>query len=73
VRTIPELADELDLPSLPHLIRLFLYDQIHTDDNHSSANVPLCDCLSFTGHIKIFHSASAMFIAPSDPSGITGM
>ncbi|KAG1869708.1 hypothetical protein C8R48DRAFT_771097 [Suillus tomentosus] len=72
-RTIPELADELDLPSLPRLIRLFLYDQIHADDNHSSADVPLRDCPSFTGHIKIFHSASATFVAPSDPSGITGM
>ncbi|KAG1764199.1 hypothetical protein EDD22DRAFT_979086 [Suillus occidentalis] len=72
-RTIPKLADELDLPSLPRLIRLFLYDQIHADNNHSSADVPLHDCPSFTGHIKIFHSASATFIAPSDPSRITGM
>ncbi|KAG1903544.1 uncharacterized protein F5891DRAFT_977660 [Suillus fuscotomentosus] len=46
---------------------------IHADDNHSSTDVPLRDCPSFTGHIKIFHSASATFIAPSDPSGITGM
>ncbi|KAG2052446.1 hypothetical protein BDR06DRAFT_983134 [Suillus hirtellus] len=71
--TIPELADELDLPSLPCLICLFLYDQIHANDNHSSANVPLHDCPSFTGHIKIFHSTSTKFIAPSNPSRITGM
>ncbi|KAG2133730.1 hypothetical protein DEU56DRAFT_757071 [Suillus clintonianus] len=72
-RTVTDLADKLDIPSFPTLIRLFLYDQIHTDDHHSSADVPLRDCPSYTGPIKIFHSAAATFIAPSDPSGITGM
>ncbi|KAG2149121.1 uncharacterized protein EDB93DRAFT_1240432 [Suillus bovinus] len=66
-------AHELDIPSFPTLIRLFLYDQIHVDNHHSSADVPLRDCPSYTGPIKIFHSAAATFIAPSDPSGITGM
>ncbi|KAG2132524.1 uncharacterized protein EDB93DRAFT_1309634 [Suillus bovinus] len=64
---------ELDIPSFPTLIRLFLYDQIHADNHHSSADVPLRDCPSYTGPIKIFHSAAATFIAPSDPSGIPGM
>ncbi|KAG1840400.1 hypothetical protein C8R48DRAFT_751327 [Suillus tomentosus] len=64
---------ELDIPSFPTLIRLFLYDQIHADNHHSSADVPLRNCPSYTGPIKIFHSAAATFIAPSDPSGITGM
>ncbi|KAG1834931.1 hypothetical protein DFJ58DRAFT_868489 [Suillus subalutaceus] len=72
-RTVADLADELDIPSFPTLIRLFLYDQIHADNHHSSADVPLRDCPSYTGPIKIFHSAAATFIAPSDPSGITGM
>ncbi|KAG2150701.1 uncharacterized protein EDB93DRAFT_1327959 [Suillus bovinus] len=64
---------ELDIPLFQTLIRLFLYDQIHADNHHSSADVPLRDCPSYTGPIKIFHSAAATFIAPSDPSGITGM
>ncbi|KAG1792906.1 uncharacterized protein HD556DRAFT_1432393 [Suillus plorans] len=64
---------ELDISLFPTLIRLFLYDQIHADDHHSSADVPLCDCPSYMGPIKIFHSAAATFVAPSDPSGITGM
>ncbi|KAG1903865.1 uncharacterized protein F5891DRAFT_1126823 [Suillus fuscotomentosus] len=64
---------ELKVPSLPTLIRLFLYDQIHTDDHHSSVDVPLCDCPSYMGAIKVFNSAAVTFIAPSDPSGITGM
>ncbi|KAG1749058.1 uncharacterized protein EDB91DRAFT_1079154 [Suillus paluster] len=70
-RTVADLTDELDIPSFPTFIHLFLYDQIHTDNHHSSANVPLRDCPSYTGPIKIFHSAAATFIAPSDPSGIT--
>lgn len=61
------------MPSLPTLIRLFLYDQIHANDHHSSADVPLRDCPSYMGAIKVFNSAAATFIAPSDPSGITGM
>ncbi|KAG2142815.1 uncharacterized protein EDB93DRAFT_1292179 [Suillus bovinus] len=64
---------ELDIPSFPTLIRLFLYDQIHADNHHSSADVPLRNCPSYMGPIKIFHSAAATFITPSDPSGITGM
>ncbi|KIK32535.1 hypothetical protein CY34DRAFT_18979 [Suillus luteus UH-Slu-Lm8-n1] len=67
------LADELKVPSLPTLIRLFLYDQIHANDHHSSVDVPLRDCPSYMGAIKVFNSAAATFIAPSDPSGITGM
>ncbi|KAG2108190.1 uncharacterized protein F5147DRAFT_745795 [Suillus discolor] len=64
---------ELGITSFPTLICLFLYDQIHADDHHSSADVPLCDCPSYMGPIKIFHSATATFVAPSDPSGITGI
>ncbi|KAG2140490.1 uncharacterized protein EDB93DRAFT_1241854 [Suillus bovinus] len=71
--TVSGLAHELKVPSLPTLIHLFLYDQIHADDHHSSADVLLCDCPSYMGAIKVFNSAAATFIAPSDPSGITGM
>ncbi|KAG1859702.1 hypothetical protein F4604DRAFT_1882719 [Suillus subluteus] len=41
--------------------------------NHSSTDVPLCECPSYVGSIKVFHSAAVTFITPSDPSGITGM
>ncbi|KAG2126445.1 hypothetical protein BD769DRAFT_1628445 [Suillus cothurnatus] len=57
--TVSGLADKLQVPSLPTLICLFLYDQIYADDHHSSADV--------------FNLAAVTFIAPSDPSGITGM
>ncbi|KAG2134177.1 uncharacterized protein EDB93DRAFT_1242713 [Suillus bovinus] len=73
IAVVHGLADELKVPSLPTVIRLFLYDQIHADDHHSSADVPLRDCPYYMGAIKVFNSAAATFIAPSDPSGITGM
>jgi hypothetical protein len=61
------------VPSLPTLICLFLYDQIHANDHHSSVDVLLHDCPSYMGAIKVFNLAAVTFIAPSDPSGITGM
>jgi hypothetical protein len=71
--TVSGLADKLQVPSLLTLICFFLYDQIHADDHHSSADIPLHDCLSYMGAIKVFNLAAVTFIAPSDPSGITGM
>ncbi|KAG1819102.1 uncharacterized protein BJ212DRAFT_1446229 [Suillus subaureus] len=53
-------SDELHILDLPHLVRLFLFDQLLADDMHTSD----------TGRIKIFNSAAASFYAPSDPSGV---
>ncbi|KAG2115732.1 uncharacterized protein F5147DRAFT_743328 [Suillus discolor] len=60
------IVDDMDVIADVQLART-LYN------HHSSADVPLCDCPSYMGPIKIFHSAAATFVAPSDPSGITGM
>ncbi|KAG2143115.1 hypothetical protein BD769DRAFT_1625697 [Suillus cothurnatus] len=67
------LADELHVPDLPRLVRLFLFDQLLADDVHTSDNVPLSACPRFEGCIKIFNLAAASFYAPSDPSGVGGM
>jgi hypothetical protein len=72
-RNIRALASELGIPDLPHLVRLFLYDQLLADDTHTSDNVPLSACPRFEGRVKIFNSAAATFFAPSDPSGVGGM
>jgi len=72
-RDVHALADELNVPDLHRLIRLFLYDQFLADDTHTSDNVPLSACPRFENRIKIFNSAAATFFAPSDPSGIGGM
>ncbi|KAG2090578.1 hypothetical protein BD769DRAFT_1632037 [Suillus cothurnatus] len=72
-RNIRTLAVEMDIPDLPQLVRLFLYDQLHADDSHNSDDVPLSACPRFEGPIKIFNSAAATFFALSDPSGVGGM
>ncbi|KAG1827500.1 uncharacterized protein BJ212DRAFT_1572872 [Suillus subaureus] len=64
---------EMDIPDLPRLLRLFLYDQLVADGSLTSDDVPLSACPRFEGPIKVFNSAAATFFAPSDPSGIGGM
>ncbi|KAG1862088.1 hypothetical protein DFJ58DRAFT_715350 [Suillus subalutaceus] len=71
--TIHVLAEELDVLNLPQLVRLFLYDQLLTDDEHTSDTILLSACPRFEGHVKVFGSAVSTFFAPSDPSGIGGM
>ncbi|KAG1838509.1 hypothetical protein C8R48DRAFT_751535 [Suillus tomentosus] len=66
-------ADELGIPDLPNLIQLFLYDQLLADDTHTSDNVPLSACPRFESQVKVFNSAAATFVAPSDPSSVGGM
>ncbi|KAG2132162.1 hypothetical protein BD769DRAFT_1666157 [Suillus cothurnatus] len=70
---IRTLVVEMDIPDLPQLVRLFLYDQLLADDSHNSDDVPLSACPRFEGPIKIFNSAAATFFAPSNPSGVGGM
>ncbi|KIO05507.1 hypothetical protein M404DRAFT_141006 [Pisolithus tinctorius Marx 270] len=64
------LAIELGIPSLPGLIAQFIFEQLHPD---STMLITSHHVTPFTGHVKIFHSATATFIAPSDPSGIGSM
>ncbi|KAI6096718.1 hypothetical protein F5141DRAFT_1190959 [Pisolithus sp. B1] len=61
------LAIELSIPSLPKLIACFTSKQLQPD------SVTLSIVPPFTGHLKIFHLATATFIAPSDPSRIGSM
>jgi len=72
-RNIHTLAVEMDIPDLPQLVRLFLYDQLLANDSHNSDDVPLSACPRFEGPIKIFNSAAATFFALSNPSGVGGM
>ncbi|GBE88916.1 hypothetical protein SCP_1403240 [Sparassis crispa] len=72
---LDELAAHLNQPQLPMLTRRFLYDQIHRHDPDavSSNVVDLDDCPIVVSKISVFHSAVAIFYAPSDISGIHGM
>ncbi|KIK79873.1 hypothetical protein PAXRUDRAFT_43678, partial [Paxillus rubicundulus Ve08.2h10] len=67
-KTILALAIELGLPTLSNLIGRFLLDQLEPDPAAQA-----CHLTAFTSHIKIFHSTTATFVAPSDPSGIGRM
>ncbi|KAG1724132.1 hypothetical protein EDB19DRAFT_1897950 [Suillus lakei] len=66
-------SDELHVPDLLRLVRLFLFNQLLVDNVHTSDNVSLSACPRFEGHIKIFNSATASFYAPSDLSSVGGM
>jgi len=61
--TVIALADELEVPTLPDHLREFLAHQLDANTSFQPWAMP-------TGHIKVFHSASATFVSPSDPSGI---
>ncbi|KAF9238354.1 hypothetical protein BU15DRAFT_88408 [Melanogaster broomeanus] len=67
-KTSHALAIELGIPSLPSLITHFLSEQLHPESQPTRSGL-----LPFTGPIKIFNSAIATFVAPSDPSGIGSM
>ncbi|EDR03636.1 uncharacterized protein LACBIDRAFT_331347 [Laccaria bicolor S238N-H82] len=72
-RGLKDLAQHIQHPELIELTQHFLYDQLHTNDGTSSANVPLQQCPHPSSKISVFHSAVATFYAPSDKSSIRGM
>ncbi|KAG1893112.1 uncharacterized protein F5891DRAFT_963491 [Suillus fuscotomentosus] len=72
-QTIPALAEELNIPSLPDLLRRFLFQQLHPKDPRDPSNIPLAECPLYLSKISVFNSASSRFYAPSDLSGIGGM
>ncbi|CDO72719.1 hypothetical protein BN946_scf184990.g2 [Trametes cinnabarina] len=68
------LAHAIAVPTLPDLIRHFLYGQLTpTGRPHDSNNIPIESCPRFDGNITVFPSAIATYYAPSDPSGPRGM
>ncbi|KIJ65729.1 hypothetical protein HYDPIDRAFT_167325 [Hydnomerulius pinastri MD-312] len=73
VRKPAVLAAELGQPQLLELVRRFLYDQLYPDDELAGADLPLEDCPVFRGRISVYHSASAVFYAPSELAGPGGM
>ncbi|KAG1726100.1 hypothetical protein EDB19DRAFT_1945348 [Suillus lakei] len=72
-RTVPDLSTELAIPHLYTLLRQFLFEQVNPDDQRAPSDIPLAQCPQFYGKIQLFNSASSMFYAPSDRSGIGGM
>ncbi|KAF8262344.1 hypothetical protein EI94DRAFT_1773205 [Lactarius quietus] len=74
-KTVDSLAGYLNQPRLIEYIRRFLYDQFHPDAEVCGMDAPLdmCPVVESNLRIKVFHSATSMYHAPSDLSGIDGM
>ncbi|KAJ3927298.1 MAG: hypothetical protein NXY57DRAFT_965615 [Lentinula lateritia] len=75
-RYLSELGTHINQPNLELLTRRFLHEQL--DQSDSSSSISLSDTNidslpEITSKIDVFHSAVAVFFAPSDPSGIRGM
>lgn len=59
---------------LPDLVRHFLFYQLHPDSNIEPDDLPLDWCpVLWDSRVSVFHSATATFRAPSNPSGPGGM
>jgi hypothetical protein len=72
---INQLATYLGQPRLVEYIRRFMYDQFHPNAETCGMDVQLnlCPEVSTQLCIKVFHSATSTYYAPSDLSGIGGM
>ncbi|KAF8205468.1 hypothetical protein K438DRAFT_1963910 [Mycena galopus ATCC 62051] len=68
-----DLAVYIQQPQFPELVRCFLYEQLHSDSDVDTRDIPIDDCPRFDSHIKAYHSATARFYAPSDLCGAGGM
>ena len=64
------LGQSVGHPNLPDLVRKYLLEQ--APDTTPPAQLPRIN-ISHVDHLKVFHSARAIFCAPSNPSTTTGM
>ena len=71
-RTVIALADELNIPNLPDLVRQFLCGQL-CPDTHDPTSISHLECPGYCGKISVYNSASLTFYAPRDLSGVGGM
>ncbi|KAF9527497.1 hypothetical protein CPB83DRAFT_869883 [Crepidotus variabilis] len=73
--TVEALSAHLHNPALSEYIHRFLYDQQNPDSNVFEMDIPLDQCPQLPDNMRVcvYHSASALYHAPSDLSGIGGM
>ena len=69
------LAPFLNRLQLVEHTRRFLYDQFHPNAEVCGMDAPLhlCPVIPSNLHIRVYHSATSTYYAPSDLSGIGGM
>lgn len=73
--TAIELAVVFHQPNFHALIQHFLFDQAHLRDPDAplGADVPPHQLPPFNSRISVYHTMTAVFYSPSDPSGLQGM
>lgn len=69
---ISEIASNFNDTELHPLFRRYLYGEKNPNDRCSPDDLPLERCPSVDPRISVVSSATAIFFAPSDPSGATG-
>ena len=69
---IVSLAEHLNILNLPLLTSQFLFNQLHPD-GPAADKQPWESLPNIQSPILVFHSAHAIFYAPSDVSGSHGM
>lgn len=74
-KALANLSHRLGIDNLNEHIRRFLFDQQHPDSEICGMDMDLSSCpkISPTLRVHVFHSAIAIYHAPSDLSGIGGM
>ncbi|KAF8801235.1 hypothetical protein BYT27DRAFT_7115548, partial [Phlegmacium glaucopus] len=68
---LASLALYIDQPCLPELKHHFFFEQLNPDT--SAEDVPINKYPSVNSDISVYHSAIALFFAPSDDCGLHGM
>ena len=66
------LGEYIGQVNLGDLVRIFLFYQQHPDFT-GTPPLPLCPSTENVEKISVFHSATAVFCAPSNPSGVGGL
>ncbi|KAI0072973.1 hypothetical protein K474DRAFT_1723729, partial [Panus rudis PR-1116 ss-1] len=70
--TLDGIGQTIGVPELPDLVSLYMWDQEHPDAPLGTDD-PFPPATIIDRRIHVFHSASTIFYAPSDPSGRGGM
>ena len=71
-KTIDELSQKISVPSFRHLVFEYL-ESVASSRNRTNAQIKQYIQDHFRDRISVFHSAMAIYYAPSDPSGIGNM
>lgn len=72
-RHLDQLATHIRRPDLPLLLRQFLYEQLHPDAETDASDLAPELLPQILSRISVYHSAVAIYHAPSDLSGVGGM